>query len=453
MPYKNIYIFTIFFLFSCGGGGGGGSYDSGVTISINPIINTFTSSSSSIDSGETITLSWSTTNTISCSADGDWDGDKAQTGSQNLQLSQAKTYTFILNCRGEDPANVVSKSIDVQVNESDTSASIYSVDKSSYCATPNNDSSSYWIEDFSNDTLDDSVFTYQESNGFCSIEGCPNGDDDWVRGWGNDEKQYYTSCRVGYSKRCNAEKNTTENVFIEDGFLKIQPIYYEDTYGSLTDTTEDDPFEDPYCSDGSCSYTWEYTSARIMTSSKKIISPGSEITVCFKIPEGSGSGHWPAIWMLPQGFIEYQKSWPYDGENDLMEHMKYHQPYETQSTIHYGDGGAQPIYKVESVPANVNFYEKFHSVTLKWEIDRLEYYLDTQATPYFSIEKSNETAFNNYYWPFNDNFYLLLNVAVGGSSGGEPDKRYYCKDLDCNNLADKDKGRMLIDYIEIKSID
>ena len=210
MPYKNIYIFTIFFLFSCGGGGGGSS-DSGGTISINPIINTFTSSSSSINSGETITLSWSTTNTISCSADGDWDGDKAQTGSQNLQLSQAKTYTFILNCRGEDPANVVSKSIDVQVNESDTSASIYSVDKSSYCATPNNDSSSYWIEDFSNDTLDDSIFTYQESNGFCSIEGCPNGDDDWEEGWGNYEEQYYTSCRDGYSKRCNAEKNTTEN--------------------------------------------------------------------------------------------------------------------------------------------------------------------------------------------------------------------------------------------------
>ena len=38
-----------------------------------------------------------------------------------------------------------------------------------------------------------------------------------------------------------------------------------------------------------------------MTSSKKIMSPGTEITVCFKHPEGSG--HWPAIWMLPEGFV------------------------------------------------------------------------------------------------------------------------------------------------------
>ena len=52
-----------------------------------------------------------------------------------------------------------------------------------------------------------------------------------------------------------------------------------------------------------------------MTSGKKIVSPGTVITVCFRHPEGMG--HWPAIWMLPQGFVEGQKSWPDDGENDL----------------------------------------------------------------------------------------------------------------------------------------
>ena len=85
-----------------------------------------------------------------------------------------------------------------------------------------------------------------------------------------------------------------------------------------------------------------------MTSSKKIISPGSEITVCFKHPEGSG--HWPAIWMLPQGFVEGQKTWPTDGENDLVEHMQNHQAFETQSTIHFGSpGNANNIYKIEGL--------------------------------------------------------------------------------------------------------
>ena len=108
----------------------------------------------------------------------------------------------------------------------------------------------------------------------------PNGDDDFIQGWGNNEAQYYTSCNDGYSKNCNQEKNTTENVFIEEGLLKIQPIF-----------NEDDPLPDPYCSDKSCNFTWDYTSARIMTSGKKIISPGTEVTVCFKHPEGMG--HWP----------------------------------------------------------------------------------------------------------------------------------------------------------------
>jgi beta-glucanase (GH16 family) len=291
------------------------------------------------------------------------------------------------------------------------------------------------------DTLSDEVFTYQESNGFCANPGCPNGDSDFVQGWGNNEAQYYTSCREGYSKNCDVNKNTTENAFIEEGYLKIQPIF-----------NNAEPFEDPYCSDGSCSYTWDFTSARIMTSSKKIISPGSEVTVCFKHPDGSG--HWPAIWLLPQGFVEGQKTWPNDGENDLVEHMQNHQAFETQSTIHFGSSGnANNLYKIESVPADVDFYDKFHSVTMRWQTDKIEYYLDTQTEPYLSIDKNNETAFNNNSWPFNENFYLIINVASGGNAGGTPDRSRYCHNAECSNLDDKDKGRMLIDFIEIKSID
>jgi|ETNmetMinimDraft_22_1059887.scaffolds.fasta_scaffold13097_2 hypothetical protein len=448
-PKNYLNLLLILSLVSCGGGGGGGSSDPEQPSIFNPIINTFTTSSSSIVSGNSISLSWTTTNAIQCSGSGDWEGTKATgSGTETLTLSDVRSYTFTLTCQGESSQNTVSKSVTVEVTESNSSsANIYSEDKSSYCATPNNDSSSYWIEDFSSNILNDDIFTYQESNGFCATPGCPNGDSDYVNGWGNNEIQYYTSCRDGYSKNCNSETNTTENAFIEDGYLKIQPIYWNPA-------NNQQPFDDPYCKDNTCTWggTWDYTSARIMTSSKKVISPGSEITVCFKHPDGMG--HWPAIWMLPQGFVEGEKQWPRDGENDLVEHMKNHQAYETQSTIHFGSNGqSRNIWKIESVPADVNFYDKFHSVTMKWHIDKIEYFLDTQTEPYLTIEKSARSEFNTEYWPFNNNFYLILNVASGGNSGGDPDTSRYCQDIECSNLDNKDNGRLLIDFIEVKSID
>jgi hypothetical protein len=452
MSYKHFLNFLLtIFLMSCGGGGGGGSSDPEQPSIFNPVINTFTASSSSIVSGNSVDLSWTTTNAIGCSGSGDWEGTKVTgSGTETLTLSDIKSYTFTLTCRGESPQNTVSKSVTVEVTESDsTSSNIYAEDKSSYCALPSssNDSSSYWIEDFTSDILNDEIFTYQESNGFCATPGCPNGDSDWVWGWGNQEEQYYTSCRDNYSKSCNNEKNTTENAFIEDGYLKIQPIYWSAVNGQ-------EEFSDPYCIEnpGCTRKSWDFTSARIMTSSKKIISPGSEVTVCFKHPDGMG--HWPAIWMLPQGFIEGQKQWPRDGENDLVEHMKNHQAYETQSTIHFeSNGQSRNIWDIESVPADVNFFDKFHSVTMKWQIDRIEYFLDTQTEPYLVIDKDNRSEFNAEYWPFNNDFYLILNVASGGLSGGDPDTSRYCQDIECSNLDNKDSGRLLIDYIEVKSID
>ena len=452
MKLQNLFNFALLItLISCGGGGGGGSSDLDQPITINPVINTFTSSSSSITAGSSIDLTWNTTNTITCTASGDWSGSKSLSGSETLILPDVKSYTFTLTCSGEDPQNTTSKSITVEVTASSGSSSdIYSTDKNSYCATPNNDSSSYWLEDFSSNVLDEDIFTYQESNGFCVTPGCPNGDSDFLSGWGNRELQYYTSCRENYSKVCNVENNTTENAFIEDGYLKIQPIYWNG------DTNLDqEEFSDPYCIDNpSCPRkSWDFTSARLMTSGKKSISPGSQVTVCFKHPDGMG--HWPAIWMLPEGFIEGIKKWPRDGENDLVEHMKNHLPYETQSTIHFGNtfDQRQQIWSIESVPADVNFFDKFHSVTMKWQTNKIEYYLDTQEEPYLIIEKDNSSEFNTTYWPFNNNFYLLLNVASGGNSGGDPDTSKYCQNIQCSNLPDKDKGRLLIDYIEVKSID
>ena len=438
MKLHNYYYFlALIFLFSCGGGGCNNSSTIDDGISINPIINFFRVNNTTISSGEYVTLSWQSTNAISCTAGGDWSGTKNVTNTQSIQLNEIKTFNFTLVCSGE--AGQKSSTAYVSVIVTSVQTNIYSEDKDSYCATPeNNNHNTYWLEEFDDQIFDDNYFTYQQGNGFNASNG------QWIGGWGNNELQYYTAAGENNSKFYNSANNTTENLFIEDGSLIIQPIFDNETL-----------FDDPFCLDNSgCDYKWEHTSARIITSNKLTISPGSEVTVCFKHPDGTG--FWPAIWMLPEGFIEGEKNWPYDGENDLVEHMINHQSYETQSTIHFGSpGNADLIYKIHSVPTDVDFFDKFHSVTMKWELNKIQYFLDTSETPYFTIIKDQTTEFNTNHWPFNEDFYLIVNVAVGGNNAGgdNPDLTNFCTNKDCTNLVNKDDGRLLIDYIEVKSID
>ena len=111
-------------------------------------------------------------------------------------------------------------------------------------------------------------------------------------------------------------------------------------------------------------------------------------------------------------------------------------------------------YGIETVPQNVNFIDKFHSITFKWVENKLEFYLDTHTTPFHSIDRTSDQDFiNGAYWPFNESFYLIMNVAVGGTNGGTIDNSKYCQDIECSNLSNPDNARLLIDYIEVKSID
>ena len=414
--------------------GGSSSDNSGGTgMPSNPMINTFSSTASSVSINTSVTLSWTTSNTSSCSASGDWSGTKSLNGSEDITLDEAKTYSFTLTCSGASGTSNATSTLTVEVSSVDGS-DIYSEHKPSYCKDTLNDSSDYWLENFDSDVLDIDTFTYQLGNGFNASDGS------WVSGWGNNELQYYTGPGEGYAKNYNASLNSTENLFIEDGYLKIQPIF-----------NDSDIFQDPFCADGSCSYEWPHTSARIITSSKKIFEKPSRITICFKVPDGTG--HWPALWMLPQGFIEGTKSWPTDGEIDLME-ARGRVANEIGSTLHFGNSlNRVMINKSETVPNSVNFQDKFHSVTFEWRENSIKMYLDTQESPFYE-ESSDSTEFNNNYYPFNEKFYLLLNVASGGDFDTfGVDTSMFCHDNECSNLEDPDRGRLVIDYIEYKSID
>ena len=434
---KNILIILIF-LTSCGGGSGSNN-DNSIII---PKINSFLSSAFNVTPNESFNISWSATAAY-CIASGDsndWVGNQDINGNKNLSFSSIGTYILILTCYSQEGVPI-SDQKDIVIYVSNDGSNTYS----SNCKTPKNDSANYWLEEFNNSTLNSSIFNYQIGNGRFA-QG--------IDGWGNNETQYYTGSGSGtygnYSNSYESQTNTTENVFIEDGYLKIQPIYHET-----------DLFNDPNYGNRSFSFT----SGKLVTPSKKIFEHSSRTTVCFKVPDGVG--FWPAIWFLPQGFIEFNKSWPDDGEIDLME-ARGRLPQVVGSAMHFRANWGNHHYLTSDayVSMTENFQDTFHSITFEWEEDSIKMYLDNDQNPFFH-ETSDSNPLIGTHYPFNEPFYLILNVAVGGHFGGQnqwqniggvnaqypPDNSVFCHNKQCSNLSVPDRGRFLIDYIEYKSID
>ena len=189
-------------------------------------------------------------------------------------------------------------------------------------------------------------------------------------GWGNNELQWYT------------EKNQ-RNAWVSNGTLKIT-AHKEPTGGK------------------------KYSSARLTTKNKGDWKYG-KIEVRAKMPTGSGT--WPAIWMLPTE--NTYGGWPRSGEIDIMEHVGY-DPNVVHSTVHthkynhmIGTQVGKPIF-LETATS------EFHVYTTEWEEDEIRSYVDGEL--YFSFKNEN-SGFEA--WPFDQPFHLILNLAIGGGWGGQ----------------------------------
>ena len=150
------------------------------------------------------------------------------------------------------------------------------------------------------------------------------------------------------------------------------------------------------------------TSASINTLGKQEFLYG-RIEVRARIPSALGS--WPAIWML--GTNRSEVGWPACGEIDIMEHVGY-DPHSIHANIHtkaynhsIGTNKGKQI-EVEEPWAD------FHLYALEWFEDHMDFFLDDSL--YFTFE--NDQAGNNDTWPFDKPHYLLINLAYGGSWGG-----------------------------------
>lgn len=187
-------------------------------------------------------------------------------------------------------------------------------------------------------------------------------------GWGNNELQYYT--------------NRPENVVVEGGYLKIKSI--KENYSGST-----------------------YTSARILTKGKFSFKYG-KIEFRAKLPVGGGT--WPALWMLGSNFTTV--GWPVCGEIDVMEHV-YNQLNVIHGALHHpGHSGSNPDKGTVTIS---NATSEFHLYSMEWRSSFIKFYVDNNL--FYTFNNSSSV-------PFNHDFFIIMNCAMGGNFGGAVDPNF-----------------------------
>jgi beta-glucanase (GH16 family) len=236
-----------------------------------------------------------------------------------------------------------------------------------------------WNDEFNGFSINSDKWTYDLGNGFYNQL-------EYIPGWGNDEKQFYT--------------DSDSNSYIKSGSLHITAI--KGPHKGVVDGTVE---------------KFNYTSARLKTDglfSKKY----GRFEIRAKLPVGKGL--WPAIWMMPQN-NEYG-AWAASGEIDIME-ARGSDFLKVYGTIHYG--GVWPENRYSGGFFEFPFTDPpqdtstWHIYSLEWEPGELRWYVDGKLYQTKNMWNSED---NPYPAPFDKEFYLLMNLAVGGSYDGESDE-------------------------------
>jgi len=205
-------------------------------------------------------------------------------------------------------------------------------------------------------------------------------------GWGNNELQYYRS----------------ENTTVADGYLVIE--------------ARKESFE------GSA-----YTSSRLTTQSKFNFKHG-RVDIRAILPEGQGI--WPALWMLGKNITNV--GWPACGEIDIME-LVGHQPSVVHGTIHFGPPWPNNQYNGSSFSlSSGKFKDEFYVFSLIWSENKIEWYVNDEL--YITKTPADTNGFN---YPFNEEFFFIFNIAVGGNWPGSP------------NGSTQFPQQMVVDYIRV----
>jgi len=220
-----------------------------------------------------------------------------------------------------------------------------------------------WSDEFDGSSIDSSHWTFDIGTG-------PP-----YPGWGNDELEYYTS--------------RPQNAYVSNGVLHIVAIQ-ENYMGS------------------------SYTSAKLKSSGRFAKKYG-RFEWRAKLPRGQG--YWPALWMMPQDSV--YGGWAASGEIDVVE-VRGSNPFNVLGTLHFGDlwpnndQSHGPSFTFTGGDSVTNF----HTYALEWTNNAVRWYIDNQL---YETQTSWWSAGGPYPAPFDQPFYLIMNLAVGGNFGGNPD--------------------------------
>jgi len=190
-------------------------------------------------------------------------------------------------------------------------------------------------------------------------------------GWGNQELQYYT--------------NRSDNSYVEDGKLVI--VAKNESYSGKS-----------------------YTSARMISMGKRFWKYG-KVEASIRLPYGQGM--WPAFWMMGENFK--QVGWPACGEIDIVELIGGTGNDNTvHGAAHWSNNGQHASYAGSRKLSSGIFADAFHLFAIEWDEKKIVWKLDGIQYHVIDITPAQLSEFHN-------NFFLLLNLAVGGTWPGSPD--------------------------------
>lgn len=238
-----------------------------------------------------------------------------------------------------------------------------------------------WNDEFDGPDLDMDKWSYDTGN------GCPN-----LCGWGNGELQYYT--------------DRPENVRIENGVLILEAR--DDGYAGA-----------------------DFSSGKIITRNKFQRTYG-RFEARMRQPQGLGM--WPAFWML-----RHDNAWPMTGEIDIMEY-RGDEVNSTHGTVHYGSAWPNNQWDGTTHNHGAPLYADFHTYAVEWDPDGIRWYFDDILFKTLTRDPNNlNPQSTDDPWPWEEDFWIILNLAVGGWFTGTTDP----------NTVELTKPTLEIDYVRV----
>ena len=250
-----------------------------------------------------------------------------------------------------------------------------------FAQTSYSDADLVWQDDFDGNSLNMNDWNYEYHE----------------PGWVNNELQEYVDSK--------------ENIYVKDGNLVIQAVQKKGRGGKT-----------------------EYTSGRINTRGKHDFKYG-RIEARIKFP--SGKGFLPAFWMMPTEENLYGQ-WPKCGEIDIAEVLG-DRTDEIYGTLHYGEPHKESQGKASA--HGKSFSDDWHIVACEWEPGEIRFYADGKMYHKENSWYTKRKGFGEvtYPAPFDQPFYIILNLAVGGNWPGNPDR----------STKFAKNAQLLVDYVKV----